>query len=378
MWYATAIQSRGSFCMHEGNIPMKMPFLLSRVLLKFGHAEADLCQQLSAATITPDGCLWISSDELRTIERLTPKSPVYYGKHQSFDLGDYVQLFDTETEVDIEGLDYAAGYLWFTGSHSSKRQKPKGKKLAKDLELISTVTSEPNRNLLGRIPLRDGAPCVACPDPEQPERTMRAATLRTVGKSNVLVEALREDPHLGPFLTFPLPSKENGFDIEGMAVFGEQIWLGFRGPVLRGWAALIEIAVEEGAPGQLELRPIGPDGQLYRKHFLHMGGLGVRELCCHGDDLLVLAGPTMELEGAMQLYRFKGAAERSDQSLTSVESGDLELVFDLPFTLGSDHAEGIALLPWLGKDPAVLIVYDAPDPARMRKPDQVFADIFRL
>ncbi|MNG03413.1 hypothetical protein D3C84_864920 [compost metagenome] len=35
----------------------------------------------------------------------------------------------------------------------------------------------------------------------------------------------------------------------------------------------------------------------YRKHFFALNGLGFRDLCTSGDDLLILAGPTMDLDG---------------------------------------------------------------------------------
>lgn len=357
---------------------MKPPFLLSRSSLRFADGAEELRRQLSAAVISPDGSLWLSSDELRCVERLSPQGPLVYGDHQRFDLGDYVSLLDPSTEVDVEGLDYSDGYLWFTGSHSSKRKQTKGKNPQKDLERLAALVEEPNRNLLGRIPLVGGGLFRECSHPDRPDEKLSAATLQLTEGGNVLVDALREDPHLGPFLTFPLPSKENGFDIEGLAALGPRLWLGFRGPVLRGWAALVEIEVEEVAPGALGLRPIGPKGRPYRKHFLHMGGLGMRELCLDGDDLLVLAGPTMTVEGAMQLYRFRDIVGCREDSMVSVENGDLELVFDLPFTLGSDHAEGVTLTTWLGGEPAVMLVYDAPDEQRLGGEGEVLADIFRL
>jgi len=357
---------------------MRPAFLLSRTVLRFNDDSDDLRRQLSAAVVDPEGSLWISSDELRCVERLSPTGPLVYGDHTRFDLGDYIGLVDPTTEIDIEGLDYSDGYLWFTGSHSSKRKQTKGKNPEKDLDRLASLVEEPNRNLLGRIPLVGGTLFRECSHPDQPDEHLRAATLQLTENGNALIEALREDPHLGPFLSFPLPSKENGFDIEGIAALGQRLWLGFRGPVLRGWASMVEIEVEETGPGQLGLRPIGPKGRPYRKHFLHMGGLGVRELCLHGDDLLVLAGPTMTVEGAMQLYRFRDIVGCEEDSMVSVENGDLELVFDLPFTLGSDHAEGLSLLRWVGGEQAVLIVYDAPSEERLGGRSECLADVFRL
>jgi hypothetical protein len=101
-----------------------------------------------------------------------------------------------------------------------------------------------------------------CADPEQPDHKRQAARLQQAGAGNLLTETLAGDNHLGPFLSFPLPSKENGFDIEELAVRGDRVFLGLRGPVLNGWAIIVEIGVEESDAGVLTLTPIGPsDGR---------------------------------------------------------------------------------------------------------------------
>ena len=71
------------------------------------------------------------------------------------------------------------------------------------------------------------------------KRPSTAASLEKMNGHNQLIEALAEDEHLGPFLQMGLPSKDNGFDIEGLAVQGNQVFLGLRGPVLRGWAIIL-------------------------------------------------------------------------------------------------------------------------------------------
>jgi hypothetical protein len=55
----------------------------------------------------------------------------------------------------------------------------------------------------------------------------------------------------------------------------------------------------------------------------------------------------------------------------------LEVLFDLPFKFGTDHAEGMTIFPCFGKD-ALLVVYDSPDNTRRPEPNAVFADVFRL
>ena len=60
---------------------MSDSFLLSRALLQFDSDLDDLIGEISAIAFTPDGSLWLGSDELLTIERLSPISPGIYGQH---------------------------------------------------------------------------------------------------------------------------------------------------------------------------------------------------------------------------------------------------------------------------------------------------------
>jgi len=353
-------------------------FLLSRVLLRFNSKPDDLLEDLSAAALTTDGSLWLGSDEFLTIERLSPVEPYIFGKHQSFAVGDFVELFNQKEEIDIEGIDYSHNYLWLTGSHSTKRKKPKGKKPETDLERLATIKTEFNRYLLARIPVFEGELFKSCSHPDNRDIELTAGCLKKTENSNILIDALKEDIHLGPFLTFPLPSKENGFDIEGLAVHKDRVFLGFRGPVLRGWAIIIEIEVEEKEPGVLTLKAIGEAGALYRKHFVYLNGLGIRELCFKGEDLIILGGPTMDLAGDMRVFLLKDALALSENSISGQESSNLEVLFDLPVTKGLGNAEGLALFPCLGESDSLLVVYDSPDEARKVGKNAVYADVFRL
>ena len=47
-------------------------FLLGRMLLQFNNDAADIITDLSAVALTPDGHLWLGSDETTSIERLKP------------------------------------------------------------------------------------------------------------------------------------------------------------------------------------------------------------------------------------------------------------------------------------------------------------------
>jgi len=356
---------------------MPESFLLGRLLLQFNSEAADIITDLSAVALTPDGNLWVGSDETTSIERLSPVGPHIFGKHQRLAIADFIDL-PGKSEIDIEGMDFSSDYLWLVGSHSTKRKKAKGQDADKDIERLAQIETEVNRYLLARIPVKNGTLCKSISHPENPKNQLKAGYLQRTKTGNLLTDALKDDRHLGLYLSVPIPSKENGFDIEGLAVRGNRILLGLRGPVLRGWAIILEIEVEEAVPGVLRLKKIGKGGKLYNKHFVDLNGLGVRELCWNGEDLIVLAGPTMTLSGAMRVFRLKGILGRSGDSITGQDGGDLKVLFDLPFKVGTDNAEGLSLFPYLDGQNSLLVVYDSPDAGRMVEKTAILADVFRL
>ena len=80
----------------------------------------------------------------------------------------------------------------------------------------------------------------------------------------------------------------------------------------------------------------------------------------------------------MRLFRLRGLLERTTDSVVDQEANALRPLFDLPFTRGADHAEGITPYPCFGRSDTYLFVYDAPAEARLVGPDAVFADVFAL
>ncbi|NGZ10669.1 MAG: DUF3616 domain-containing protein [Nitrospira sp. LK70] len=335
--------------------------------------------------------LWVTNDETISLERLSlvageNTGPYSYGRHHTqFSLHDYLRLpvpprdgADLK-EADVEGLDYKDGYLWLVGSHSLKRKKPKLQDGAKKAqEQMAQVSSDGNRYLVARIPVveRDGTYTLAKKDTRNgKERT--AAQLHGNNKRNDLTEALREDEHLGSFMG--IPSKDNGFDIEGLAVAGERLFIGLRGPVLRGWAVILEVELKEDndQPSTLKLKAIGSNDRLYRKHFLHLGGLGIRDLCVQGSDLLILSGPTMDLDGPVTIVRWPKGTDPKGESV--VPASELERVLDVPYGRGVDHAEGMTLFsPDGGTASSLLVVYDSASKNRQSGRSTVAADVFLL
>jgi hypothetical protein len=214
-------------------------------------------------------------------------------------------------------------------------------------------------------------------------RVLRAARLSGGRKNNALTRALRDDPHLGPFLS--IPSKDNGFDIEGLAAApGGRLFLGLRGPVLDGWACVLEIhvAARLDRDHMLTLRKIArssttePARALYRKHFLDFGGAGIRDLCFADRDLLILTGPPMRGKGASQVRRWKDALANNGEQM--LREKQLPTLLDLPYRAKKDHAEGITVVARKDSRLWLLVIYDSVGKDRRVPPAGTRATVHEL
>jgi hypothetical protein len=338
--------------------------------------KADLRDGLSA--IARQGShLWLANDETTSLERLTLETGGQARAHRSFDLTDLLELPGDGGELDIEGLAVEDDTLWLLGSHSAARKQVKGNSTPAEAQrTLATVEVSQRRRVLARLSTK--ALVGAAKSRREPagSRTGQPQTPAVfgLGRGKDLLDLLAEDPHLGGFVQAPngpIPGKDNGIDCEGLAVAGDRVFIGMRGPVLRGWAMIVELRVG-GGPG-IEPQPIGPGNRPYRKHFLRLHGLGVRDLCRHGDDLLVLAGPTMELDGRSAVFRWRNALTSQAESV--VQDEDLTCEFDAPFGRGEDHAEGIAVLD---DGRSALVLYGTPAGERKSGRHEITADVFRL
>ncbi|WP_020652397.1 DUF3616 domain-containing protein [Massilia niastensis] len=372
--------------MHPSNI----------VLLEF-HPERDnltkdkeLRDGLSVA-LRMGNTLWLANDESLSVERLTLAAEDSTGKssftrdHRQFALHDFLPLplppsgesAEEINEADIEGLACDNKYMWLTGSHSLRRKQPRADDGAKKAQKrLASVSSDGNRYLLARIPIvEEEGGYTLVKETGQKGKQRTAAMLRGDQHGNELTALLKEDEHFGPFLA--IPGKDNGFDIEGLAIAGRHLLLGLRGPVLRGWAAIVEVALVDEGPGLLRLAPLDGDERMYRKHFLDLGGLGIRDLCVQGKDLLILAGPTMDLDGPVHVYRWPGGAQPDKE--TVVPADKLERVLALPYGEGVDHPEGMTLFESRGgAEEALMVVHDAASASRQIGESILVADVFPL
>ncbi|MGF1560981.1 MAG: DUF3616 domain-containing protein [Geminicoccaceae bacterium] len=347
----------------------------ARLILDFSKIDDfdphEIRVDLSAIAMRGDR-LWLGNDERVAIEELTRVGFGTYGEHRSVRLdAHFPHLADDDSEMDIEGLDCAGDRLWFVGSHSLRRRRPKDKHIENGevRDRLLRVEPQVNRFSIGFVPLADddNGPRVAdADDCDEPGRML-------MGKRGV-IDLLEDEKLLTPF--FEVPAKENGFDIEGLAVAGKRLFLGLRGPVLRGWAVIVELKLKPDGDAGLKAKKIGPNDERYRLHLIELDGLGIRELAIDGKDLLILAGPTMDLDGALRVFRWRHALKAD--APTVLPRADIAYLFDLPMGYRCDKAEGIEILP--GEDSKrIAVVYDSPAPARLlRDGVSLLADVFDM
>jgi hypothetical protein len=351
---------------------------------KAGSKDRSRIANISAVAAV-DSVLWTASDEGASIERLTSGS-ARFSRAENFDL---VKLFPAfklasetiqgrrgarKAEADLEGLawDEERRRLWLVGSHCRSRGNLDNVTPAQLRKRVRrSMDTAPLRTLLGFVPLRDDGRPVA-----------NSGLALPLGEEKGSLRAAIE--HEGGYLADALkwPAKENGLDIEGIAVDDTEILLGLRGPAVGGFAIVMRISVEIGDKC-LSLRK--RNGQRYRLSFLQLNGLGIRDLVRQGKEVLVLAGPSMDLDAPFAIYRWHGAFGRvsAQDEKVKLGVGHLEFLFDFEpakrlAQAGRAHPcerpEGIGLVD-KGK---LIVVHDRPSDWRLRLKGTLTADLLDL
>ena len=377
---------------------------MEKVALEFGDAGKDIAKSLSAFVYAA-GSIFAGGDEGVKMARLEERDD-----GQRFEMKELINLskwFDLPRpppvdptkkvkEIDLEGLaiDHERNVMWLVGSHSLKRGKAEaGAGTAENLKELGEVKSDANRFFLGCVRLRnEGGKLQLSADGPQPGDE-RAVQLVGDETTNELLDDIRSDELFRRFCMAHagIPGKDNGVDIEGLACApGGRVLVGMRGPVLRGVAVVLELApirVESATTkaDRMQLTAIGVGGRKYRRHFLDLGGNGIRDLCWdENGDLLVLAGPTAGLDAPPLIFRWRAAKEALGKASSDEEQffwrAEGALVVE-PLGAdwqqeesGVDHAETITFIG----NKKLAIGYDSPGTTRLRGPATVDVDILEL
>ena len=190
--------------------------------------------------------------------------------------------FANEDEVDIEAIAVENNTVYVIGSHA--RVRPGVDERKKSYEDNRANLDEPPtkfekskgfgaRNIIARFHL----------DSNGVARNLENSSLKEVLDTTYPFKLFRD-----------IPSKENGIDIEGLAVRNGKLYAGFRGPVLRGnFVPILEFEFS---------KPVAHNRVLYVK----LQGRGVRDMVAVKEGFLILAGPVGDGAQSYQIYLWNG------------------------------------------------------------------------
>ena len=228
-------------------------------------------------------------------------------------------------EIDLEDITHENNTCYVVGSHALARKSVKlDKKYKKNLKRLEEIKSASERNQILKFTFD----------------VDKNGNIQTKVESKSLQDILKKDKVLNIFTH--IPSKENGIDIEAIAVDNEQLYLGFRGPVLRANYVPVLITTFD-------------DLSEYEIRYVNLGGRGVRGMTKVKEGFLLIGGPVGDGEQSYQLYFWDGLdtipGKDKEQESTS------KLLGEIPTPKGA-KAEGIMLLKESDFEYNIVIVYD--------------------
>ena len=175
-------------------------------------------------------------------------------------------------ELDAEGVAYADGFFYVVGSHG----RPRNEEGKSETEISARTLA--TRHLY-RIGLSKTGVDVA---------TGKLGAAAKVVESSSLDRHIRADPRLA---AADLPLDENGLTIEGLAVKGEMLTLGFRGPTVGGAGIVLSIPL----PALFGSKPkLGAAQPLALGTDTGGNARGVRDLSVAAGGYVGIAGPVTD------------------------------------------------------------------------------------
>ncbi|GJL66083.1 MAG: hypothetical protein NPIRA05_10540 [Nitrospirales bacterium] len=284
------------------------------------HEEKDI----SAIAATNEGRFLITgSDEGTEIQIIEVSDREYHAR-------DTITLRDRDKkEIDIEGITRHGNtnIFYAVGSHSLRRknifrkkdQEETYRKIKKRFE-VESPDREKNREHLIRFEL----------DPH--DGTLVPHSIVDISLRDIL------DQHSVLKHFSRIPSKENGIDIEGIASDGENVYLGFRGPVLRHGLTPVVVFPRK--------QVVTPPQKITHTdvRYVKLDGRGIRDITRVEGGFLVIAGPVGNAPVSYNLYFWNGhdclPGKRASED---PPRGEVVMLGTIP-TPGNSKAEAILLL----------------------------------
>ena len=244
-----------------------------------------------------------------------------------------ISFDNDDVEIDIEGIAQSKEYVYVIGSHSRKRKKvKKGKTVLKNRKRLETIAIEPSREQLFRLCLDEDGQLV--------NGSIKKISLRNIFANHSVLALFQ-----------PLPSKENGIDIEGLAVNAKgQIFIGFRGPILRGnFTPVMILTFDEDKFKAKKLK--------HEIKYVNLDGRGIRGLTEFRDGFLILGGPVGDGSTSFQLFFWDGEDTVPGKNNPNA-SEHVKPICEIPLPNTDAKAEGVEFIEESDGKLYILVVYD--------------------
>ena len=225
-----------------------------------------------------------------------------------------IRLSDEKKDPDAEGVAYADGFFYVTGSHGRSRHGD---------------SDNDSSYVVFRFPV---TPSTGLPKFKPDEDKVVG-----VESSSRLRKPLRKGEFIKEFYDEPLA--EGGINIEGIAVANGRMHLGLRGPSIDSRAFILSVDTEA---------VFNKDSDLGSKVTpLELGQhTGIRDLAAIGDGILILAGPTRDEAVAYSIWFWNGIGTTAKQlavlDLSAVKKGAKAEIL-LPLEEGSSEIRALVM-----------------------------------
>lgn len=229
---------------------------------------------------------------------------------------------DQKGDPDGEGAAYDDGFFYVTGSHGRARRNPNKSSVPSYVVFRMTVDKA------------TGKPAEISED--------KAVGVEATTRVH---DAIHDSKDLLPYFNAPLDP--NGVNIEGIAVKGGRIYLGFRGPSADGDAFILSVDAKTVFREKKEDSDLGA-----KTHKVKLGkDTGIRDMAAVEGGILLLSGPVIEQKVVPSVFFW------------NEQTGDVKLLGELaiPEELKKEKAETLLVLGDDKDKPyRVLIMFDGP------------------
>jgi hypothetical protein len=238
-----------------------------------------------------------------------------------------IRLSDAEKDPDAEGVAYADGFFYVTGSHGRSRttDRPNDTSYAVFRFPVDPVTGVP--------------PFEVTDDRVVPEIKPSTRLRDEISKACVVNERPPNDCSIKN--AYDKKLADGGANIEGIAVRGDRIYFGFRGPSQDGKAYVLNVDAKAlfTEKGDLTTKATA----------LALGtDTGIRDLAAINDGILVLAGPTRSEAVPYAVWLWDGVGNNATRLAT----------LDLAGIHRDGKAEILLPLAQEGSNIRVLVMFD--------------------